>query len=82
MACELFGYEESELTGLLLSELVRLKTRNQSTILESHLEPCGTVVNVNGKVVSVLSNQKYFFRRNFANLLFFNLNVVFLCLIK
>ncbi|XP_052234562.1 uncharacterized protein LOC127847053 isoform X3 [Dreissena polymorpha] len=51
MACELFAYEESELIGMKLKDLVRLKPRDQSTIMESHLEPTGDVVNICGKVV-------------------------------
>jgi PAS domain S-box-containing protein len=53
MACELFGYEETELIGMMLKDLVRLKPREQATIMESHLEPSGQVVNLTGKVVRV-----------------------------
>ncbi|XP_060589751.1 PAS domain-containing serine/threonine-protein kinase-like isoform X2 [Ruditapes philippinarum] len=54
MACELFGYEETELIGMMLKDLVRLKPREQATIMESHLEPSGQVVNLTGKVVDAV----------------------------
>ena len=52
MACELFGYDETEMIGLLLKDLVKLKPKDQATILESHLELTGEVVDTAGKVVS------------------------------
>ena len=53
MACELFGYDETEMIGLLLKDLVKLKPKDQATILESHLELTGEVVDVAGKVVGI-----------------------------
>ena len=55
MACELFGYDETEMIGLLLKDLVKLKPKDQATILESHLELTGEVVDIAGKVVSAPS---------------------------
>jgi len=52
MACELFGCEEEELIGKLLKNFVKLKPKEKATILESHLEHSGEVVNISGKVVS------------------------------
>ena len=52
MACELFGYDETEIVGMLLKDLVKLKPKDQATIVESHLEPTGEVVEIAGKVVS------------------------------
>ena len=53
MACELFGYDETEMIGLLLKDLVKLKPKDQATILESHLEITGEVVDIAGKVVGI-----------------------------
>ena len=53
MACELFGYDETEMIGLLLKDLVKLKPKDQATILESHLELTGEVVDIAGKVVGI-----------------------------
>ena len=52
MACELFGYDETEILGKLLKDLVKLKPKDPATITESHLEPTGEVVETAGKVVS------------------------------
>ena len=57
MACELFSYEEDELIGRLLKDMVKLKPKDQATILESHLESSGDVVNLAGKVVSILKGR-------------------------
>ncbi|KAL4217724.1 hypothetical protein ACF0H5_022464 [Mactra antiquata] len=54
MACELFGYEETELIGMMLKNLVKLKPREQGTIMESHLESTGEMVNLSGKVVDAV----------------------------
>lgn len=54
MACELFGYDEAEMVGLLLKDLVKLKPKDQATILESHLELTGEVVDIAGKVVDAV----------------------------
>ena len=51
MACELFGFNSDELIGLQLNDLVTLKKNEQSTLLESHLEATGEIVEVAGKVV-------------------------------
>ena len=58
MACELFGYQEDELIGKMLKDRVRLKPKDQATILESHLESTGEVVNLAGKVVSMQTNMR------------------------
>lgn len=52
MACELFGYDESELIGMNLKELLQLKSKEQLIAGESHLESTGEIFEVSGKVVS------------------------------
>ena len=52
MACELFGFSCDELIGIQLSDLITLKAKGHSTILETHLEETGEIVEVSGKVVS------------------------------
>ncbi|KAL3887875.1 hypothetical protein ACJMK2_000264 [Sinanodonta woodiana] len=54
MACELFGYEEFELIGMELRKLIKLKPKKQATICETHLEPCGDLVEIAGKVVDAI----------------------------
>ena len=54
MACELFGYDDIEIIGKLLKDLVKLKPKDQTTITESHLEPTGEMVETAGKVVRSL----------------------------
>ncbi|KAK3088561.1 hypothetical protein FSP39_020640 [Pinctada imbricata] len=57
MACELFGFESDELIGKELKQLIRLKPKDQSTILESHLEEnTGEVINVSGRVVDAVDS--------------------------
>ena len=51
MACELFGYEENQLVGRPLKDLLRLKSKEQEVITETHLEPSGQIVSLAGKVV-------------------------------
>ena len=55
MACELFGYESDDLIGRELKKLIKLKPKDQATILESHLEEnTGEVIDISGRVVSRL----------------------------
>ena len=54
MACELFGYEENQLVGRPLKDLLRLKSKEQEVITETHLEPSGQIVSLAGKVVCFL----------------------------
>lgn len=58
MACELFGFDQEELIGKPLNDFVRLKPKEQATIMESHLETTGEVVNINGNVVCALFSNK------------------------
>ena len=53
MACELFGYDQSDLVGRALNDLIQLKPRDQKSLAESHLEPTGEVVSLSGIVVCV-----------------------------
>lgn len=52
MACELFEYEESELIGMRLEEMIQLKHKDQRSVTETHLETSGDIVEISGKVVS------------------------------
>ena len=54
MACELFGYHRNELISMKLMDLIKLKKKDPQAITESHLEPSGEVVILQGKVVSIL----------------------------
>ena len=58
MACELFGYEENQLVGRQLKGLLRLKSKEQEVITETHLEPSGQIVSLAGKVVIFDSHEK------------------------
>ena len=52
MACELFGFEQEELLGIQLSDLLTLKAKCSQTVSETHLEDTGQFVEVSGKLVS------------------------------
>ncbi|XP_041361315.1 PAS domain-containing serine/threonine-protein kinase-like [Gigantopelta aegis] len=56
MACELFGYDQSDLVGMKLKDLIHLKPRDQKTLAESHLEPTGEVVSLSGIVVDAIDS--------------------------
>ena len=64
MACELFGFSQSELIGVNLSDLLTLKPKQPEAIMESHLEDTGEIVEIHGQVVSrkasmISEKQKY-----------------------
>ena len=52
MACELFAFDESELIGCQLTELMSTKSRGLQTTSELHLSDNGEIIQVSGKVVS------------------------------
>jgi hypothetical protein len=54
MCCELFGLEEQELVGRPLKEMLRLKSKSQETLAETHMESSGQIVSLAGKVVRVV----------------------------
>ena len=54
MASELFGFSQEELLGTELNDLVTLKSRSQDPMAESHLEDTGEIIEVSGKVVSIV----------------------------
>ncbi|XP_046565459.1 PAS domain-containing serine/threonine-protein kinase-like [Haliotis rubra] len=56
MACELFSYEQDELLGRRLRDLIHLKPRDQQTMVESHLELNGELIDISGKVVDVVDS--------------------------
>ncbi|XP_062573594.1 uncharacterized protein LOC134235480 isoform X2 [Saccostrea cucullata] len=57
MACELFGYETEELLGKKLKDLIKLKPKEQATIMECHFdETSGNIVSLAGKVVDAVDN--------------------------
>ncbi|XP_071112685.1 PAS domain-containing serine/threonine-protein kinase-like isoform X1 [Haliotis cracherodii] len=56
MACELFSYEQDELLGRRLRDLIHLKPRDQQTMVESHLELNGELIDISGKVVDAVDS--------------------------
>ena len=52
MACELFAFDESELIGCQLTDLLSIKSRGIQSTSELHLRDNGEVIEVAGKVVS------------------------------
>ncbi|XP_064596713.1 PAS domain-containing serine/threonine-protein kinase-like [Liolophura sinensis] len=56
MACEMFEYEESELIGMRLEEMIQLKHKDQRSVTETHLEASGDIVEICGKVVDILDS--------------------------
>ncbi|XP_013389166.1 PAS domain-containing serine/threonine-protein kinase isoform X1 [Lingula anatina] len=56
MACELFAYNEDELIGARLTDLVRLKKKEQEALMETELEDDGKVVSVAGKVFDAVDS--------------------------
>ena len=52
MACELFAFDENELIGCQLTDLLSIKSRGIQSTSELHLRDNGEVIEVAGKVVS------------------------------
>lgn len=56
MACELFGHTDEHLIGRKLSELLKVKKRNQDALEELELDPdTGNMVKISGKIVSLVA---------------------------
>ncbi|XP_060066134.1 PAS domain-containing serine/threonine-protein kinase-like [Ylistrum balloti] len=57
IACELFGYEREDFIGRQLKDMIKLKPKEQATIMETHLdEVTGEVVSLSGKVVDAVDS--------------------------
>ncbi|XP_021379367.1 PAS domain-containing serine/threonine-protein kinase-like isoform X2 [Mizuhopecten yessoensis] len=57
IACELFGYEREDFIGRQLKDMIKLKPKDQATIMETHLdEVTGEVVSLSGKVVDAVDS--------------------------
>ncbi|XP_064652931.1 PAS domain-containing serine/threonine-protein kinase-like isoform X2 [Lineus longissimus] len=57
MACELFNYGRTELIGARLTQLLRLKNKDQAAMTETHLEEkTGIVLSVSGKVMDAVDS--------------------------
>ncbi|XP_050395155.1 PAS domain-containing serine/threonine-protein kinase [Patella vulgata] len=53
MACDLFGYDKSQLIGRNLKDMIQLKSLDQMFLSESHLQLNGDIVDISGKVFDV-----------------------------